>query len=260
MKYKIITLLLLVCFPAAATLYAQNKNEKRQNQATDTTKQQTVDLYKEFNENSFADVGPVKIKDSSLLKQHLIGFKVGYAISSVSFSQDFDHKSIKTPIHFGIYYTYYHSLWKSMPYFGFQTGLEYNEIGYTHVSGNDQNITEVKNIYRAIELPILSQFRVDFWKMRLMLNIGPYAYYIMSSNLEGGIPSTTNRLGAGIMGGGGIAFIFKPIELHIECNYKYALSHFYDPQIYSTEYWLYTHSNQLAIQVGVFYRLGKRGR
>ena len=39
-------------------------------------------------------------------------------------------------------------------------------------------------------------------------------------------------------------------------NYRYALSHFCDPKIYSEEYWTYTHANQLTFSLGVFFRLG----
>lgn len=249
---------------AATSLCAQNVTDKKK-----TTEEKTVDIYKEFDENSFADAAAVKIKDSTVISQHLIGFKAGYAMSNVNFSQDIDHKNFKTPVNFGIYYTYYHSLWRSMPYFGIHTGLEYSEIGYTKITeiasgGADgegsatgsTSVLEEKQVYKAVQLPLLSQFRIDFWKMRLLFNLGPYGYYITSTDLEGGIPSTTNRAGIGIMGGGGLAFVMKPVEFHVECNYRYAMSHFCDPEIYSTEHWLYTHVNQLTLSFGVFFRLG----
>ena len=224
-------------------------------QVQDTVKK--VDIYKEFDLNSFEDA-TIKIKDSSVLSQHLIGFKVGYGISNVSFSQDIDHKSFNTPKNFGVYYTYYHSLWKSMPYFGLQTGVEYNEIGYTHLYEVEKNVFEEHDqIYQTIQIPLLSQFRVDFWKMRIMVGVGPYGYYMLSTNLENGIPEKTNKFGLGIMGSGGIAFVLKPIEFHIDASYKYALSYFYDPTIYSEEAWTYSHSNQLIISFGVHFRLGR---
>lgn len=221
----------------------------------DTVKK--IDIYKEFELNSFADA-TVKIKDSSVISQHLIGVKGGYGMANVSFSQDIDHKSFKTPMNFGIYYTYYHSLWKSMPYFGLQTGVEYSELGYTHLYETSKDVFEERDqIYQSVQIPLLSQFRVDFWKMRIMVGIGPYGYYLLSTDLEGGIPETTNKIGVGIMGTGGVAFVVKPVEFHLEASYKYALSHFYNPQIYSSEAWTYTHSNQLIISLGLFFRLGR---
>ena len=230
----------------------------------DTTAKPEIDIYKEFSLTSFADEEPPKIIDSATLRQHLIGVKWGYSLSNVAFSQDIEHKAIGTTSNFGLYYTYYHSLWDKMPYFGFHTGIEYNEIGYNHIIEGDPEAgtadVENKYIYQAIELPLLSQFRVDFWKMRLMINIGPYGYYIFSTDMEGGIPETTNKLGIGLMGGLGIAFVFNPVEFHIEGNYKYTMSHFYDPEIYSAEYWVYTHSNQIMLSFGIFFRLGGAGK
>ena len=71
----------------------------------------------------------------------------------------------------------------------------------------------------------------------------------------GDVPSTTNKLGCGIVGNFVIAFKFKPIEIHFYVGYKYSWSHLLDPQIYSTDYWLYTHANQLKFSIGLFYNL-----
>ncbi len=251
--YRILTI--IICFIASGNILAQDVKEK------DKKEEKTIDLYKEFDPNSFSEVTK-DVKDSTKLSHHLIGIKAGFGISNVNFSQDIERKSIKSPKNVGIYYTYLHSLWDKMPYFGFQTGLEYSELGYTHITnikdeaGNIVSTQEDDQIYQAVEFPFLAQFRVDFWKMRVFANVGPYAYYILSTNLKDGIPETTNRAGAGIMGGGGIAYVMKPLEFHLECNYRYALSHLYDPKIYSDEYWIYTHSSQLIISFGIFYRLG----
>ncbi len=244
-----------VCLAASVCAFAQNTDDPKR----DTVR--TVDIYKEFSETSFEDA-TIKIKDSTVLSQHLIGIKGGYSIANVSFSQAFNHTGIKTPVNFGIYYTYYHSLWNSMPYFGFQAGAEYAEIGYNHITRDKEDIiiSEEQQIYQTVQLPLLSQFRIDFWKMRLLVNIGPYGYYILSTNLKEGIPATTNKLGVGIMGGGGLAFVFKPVEFHLECNYKYGMSHFCNPKIYSEEHWVYAHANQLVFSFGLFFRLGDGNR
>ncbi|MEG0517447.1 MAG: hypothetical protein RR555_01080 [Bacteroidales bacterium] len=249
MKNLKIIIPLLFSLLIGTSIQGQNTNSNKNKQQADM---------KEFDNTSFSDAQPVKIHDTTLLTQHLIGVKWGYAISNVGFSQQSENKSIKSPANFGVYYTYYHSLWKSMPYFGLHTGLEFTELGFTEVLGTDQAKTETEQRYKAISIPFMTQFRVDFWKMRLMLGVGAFGTYLLSTNLEGGIPSTTNKVGCGIIAGGGIAVKFNPIELHIECNYKYSLSHFLNPQIYSTEYWLYTHANQLQISLGVFYNLSTR--
>lgn len=254
MRNRTVMLIISLLF-ACPALRAQENTA-----GTDTTLNKAVDIYKEFSLTSFADEEPPKIIDSTTLRQHLIGIKWGYSLSNVAFSEDITHKPIGTPKNFGIYYTYYHSLWDKMPYFGFHTGIEYNEIGYKHIVEGDPDAgtatTETECLYQALEWPLLSQFRVDFWKMRLLINIGPYGYYILSTEMEGGIPQTTNRAGIGLMGGLGLAFVFNPVEFHIEGNYKYTMSHFYDPSIYSQEYWVYTHSNQIVLSFGLFFRLG----
>ena len=237
--------LALCIFAGSGSVWAQVKTEKN------------IDIYKEFDDNSFADAVK-KITDSTILYQHLVGIKGGYGIANLTFSQDIDHKALTTPINFGVYYTYLHSLWGYMPYFGFQTGLEYSEFGFNKLTLDENNavIAQSKQLYQSVQLPMLSQFRVDFWKMRVFLNVGPYGYYILSTNLEDGIPTTTNKAGVGIMGGGGVAIIMKPVELHFECNYKYGITNFSDPKMYSEEVWVYTHPTQLTFNIGLFFRLG----
>ena len=207
-----------------------------------------------FDDNSFKDAMPVVIKDSTILNMHIVGVKYGFGISNVSFSSDIDHKSIKAPFNVGIYYTYYHSLWGYMPYFGLHTGIEFTELGYTELVGKDPVTAEIAHKYKSIDIPIMSQFRVDFWRMRAMLGIGAYGSYITSYS-GGDIPSTTNKLGCGIVGSFGLGLKFNPIELHFDVGYKYSLSHLVKPTIYSEEYWLYTHANQLKFSIGIFYNL-----
>lgn len=223
--------------------------------------QNTEEELKEFELNSFADAAQ-KVKDSTNLRFHIIGVKWGYAMSSVAFSTDQAHKGIKSPKNFGVYYTYYHSLWESMPYFGFHTGIGFTELGYdkrfrtTPDGVKPEEYSSEKEIYSAIEIPLVAQFRYDFWKMRIMAGAGMYGTYILNYNLADDIPETTNKIGVGIIGTAGLAFVLKPIEIHFTFDYKYALNNFVNPQIYSSEYWTYTHSNQMVMSVGLYYRFG----
>jgi hypothetical protein len=253
--FSAILTVFICCVASSAFAQVNTGNNNTQN-----TETQQIDIYKEFSDNSFQNAVK-KVTDSTVLYQHLIGIKGGYGIANVSFSQDIDHKSFTTPVNFGIYYTYLHSLWGYMPYFGFQTGLEYSEIGFNEltVGEKEEIIAEEKQIYQSVQLPLLSQFRVDFWKMRLFLNIGPYGYYVLSTNLEGGIPTTTNKAGIGIMGGGGIALVLNPVELQFDCSYKYGITNFSDPKMYSDEVWVYTNATQLTFNLGLFFRLGSGG-
>ena len=93
---------------------------------------------KEFDLYSFKDAA-ISVKDSTVLYQHLVGVKFGYAMSNVKFSQSGNHKGITSTKNFGVYYTYFHSLLGNMPFFGLQIGLESTELGYTHVTEITEN-------------------------------------------------------------------------------------------------------------------------
>lgn len=218
--------------------------------------QEQEKLLKEFDLYSFKDAQK-KIKDSTVLYQHLIGVKWGYAMSNVSFSTSSEHKGITSVENYGVYYTYLHSLLGNMPYFGFQVGAAKSTYGYTHVTELSENeFLEEEQVYSVAELPLIALFRVDISKIRLMLGVGGFASYVYDTELPGGMPETTNDIGMGIIGQGGIAVNLNPIEIHLECSYKYGLTHFLDPKIYSEDHWLYTHSNQLMISAGIHFRLG----
>ena len=211
---------------------------------------------KEFDLYSFKDA-ETKIKDSSVLFIHMVGVKYGYAISNVRFVHTKIHKSIKSPVNAGIYYTYLHSLLGNMPYFGIQTGLALTQVGYTHVTGTADNIiSEEPQVYDAVELPLLSIFRADIDRIRLMLGIGGVLSYIYDTQLPDGIPSTTKKGNFGIMGQAGIAFKIKPFELHIEAGYKYGLTPFLDHKFYSEQQWIYTNPTQLFASAGLNVVLG----
>ncbi len=237
------------------TLYAQNEIESKEE----------VKGYinmKEFEDDSFKDAMPTVIKDSSILFQHLFGVKYGYSVNNIYFNQDIRTKAIYNPINFGVYYTYLHSLWSSMPYFGIQVGFEKSSIGTNVFYGEEDSEDEIKveYNYNTYTLPLTTQFRTDISIIRLMVNAGGYAYYISSEANGAEVPTTTNRYGYGLTGGGGIAVKFHPIEIHLECNYRYSLSNIFDNQIFSDTYWTFTHATQLQFSVGLFYNFTKKNK
>src|SRR5574344_1874806 len=120
-----IIIIMAIALPST-TIAQNNLKEKKENK--------TQDIYKEFDEHSFANASPTKVVDSSKISGHLIGVKYGYSLSNIYFNRQINHKGITVPVEFGLYYTYYHSLWKSMPYFGIQVGLKYSESGYKLVN------------------------------------------------------------------------------------------------------------------------------
>jgi hypothetical protein len=183
---------------------------------------------------------------SQTYNAHLIGIKGALNISGVAFAPPKDGSStVMTRKNYAISYIYYHNLWKSMPYFGFQAELYFQEQGY--------QLDENKVICETVEVPFISQFHIDFWKMRLLINAGGFAGYRKSKS--DGFAETDYRYDAGFIGGAGLAFVLKPFEFHIEGNYHYSLTYLYDPQKSSQINLSFTHPNQLLLSFGIYYQL-----
>ncbi|MEZ7885057.1 MAG: outer membrane beta-barrel protein [Bacteroidales bacterium] len=187
---------------------------------------------------------------------HMVGVRAAYNISGVDFTPPMEQMTIKTYKNYSLLYTYYHPLWKTMPYFGIQSGVSIQEQGY---------IKDNKELrMTAVEIPFVSQFHVDFWKMRVLLNAGGFAGYRVSKK----VTDVTNgslvtdkfdnfdqRGDFGFIGGGGLAFILKPFEIQIECNYQYSLSNLYHPKKYSEMDLQFTYPHQLLISAALFIHL-----
>lgn len=249
--YKIIAITFILISLVDTTVSAQN-----------VTEENSEAYLKEFDFDSFKDAD-TKIKDSTILYQHLIGVKYGYSMSGVTFSQSNKHKSFNSIENYGLYYTYMHPMLGRLPYFGIQIGLASTQLGYTHVEVIDENkeeTIETKQAYSAVEFPMLALFRADLKRLRFSIGAGGFGYYIYDTDIPGGIPTTTNKSGFGLIGQAGIAIKFLPFEFHIDANYKYGLTSFLDPKIYSSEMWVYTHPTQIQISGGLFFNFGGKYR
>ena len=204
--------------------------------------------------------------------QHMVGLRGGYALSGVHFKFYDTQKNIGTPINFSLLYTYYHSLWGINSIFGIQTGLNYAEQGFIQTFPNYPDY-QITTRYRVVEVPLISQFHIDFWKMRLLINIGAFAGYRLSATeeepqnrskpLENIIKKDyifdcyDRRADFGFIGGGGLAFRLKYFEIQLECNYQYSLSMLYHPRKESNLYYLYTFPHQLIFSTALFVPLSK---
>ena len=200
------------------------------------------------------------------LSGHLIGVKYGFANCNLSFDKKINQKGITSGKEIGIFYTYYHSLWNTMPYFGLSVGVQMAESGFKLVNDGyfppeDQpqdNLPEEEYRYRIIQIPVISQFRVEFWRMRAMLNLGCYGSYKISTVKEGKYSQNVNKPEVGVIGGGGLAFIFHPFELHLEANYHYAFSLYFKPDTFSERVWYLGHNSRLVFNLGLFFSLDKK--
>ncbi len=177
-------------------------------------------------------------------REHLIGIRAAYNISGMDTRPDINSSSIKTYNNYSLVYTFYHDLWDMIHNFGFQAGISRLEQGYFL---NEQTVR-----YEVITVPLVSQFHLDFWRMRLLLNAGGFGGYRLNKiDFDGteGFDQHDIRYDYGFIAGAGVAFIFKPFELHLEGNYQYSLSYYHKPQKYSNIDYLFTYPHQLLFSV-----------
>jgi len=198
--------------------------------------------------------------------QQMIGMRSGYNISGIDFQRNDTPKSISTLKNFSLLYTYYHPLWNGH-FFGLQTGVSYMEQGFSE-PGSHPELYDITR-YQVLTIPVVSQFHVDFWKMRLLLNIGAFGGYRLSAN-QSIYTATGEKIEKdyifdcydtkpdyGFIGGGGLAYRIKPFEIHFECNYQYSLSLLYNPRKYSNTSYIYVYPRQLIFSLSLFFQLSK---
>ena len=200
--------------------------------------------------------------------QHLIGLRSGYNVSGINFQRYDEPKSVTTYTNFSLLYTYYHPLWEVLDFFGLQTGISYTEQGFSMPNDYNEDLYDITR-YQVFTIPVTSQFHIDFWRMRLLLNIGAFGGYRFSAN-----EALYNRTGElikrdyifdcydtkpdfGFIGGGGLAFKVKPFEVQFECNYQYSLSMLYNPKKLSNTSYIYVYPKQLIFSVALFLQLSK---
>ena len=186
----------------------------------------------------------------------MLGVRGGYALNTVHFNPGRNQKDVPSWKNASLLYTYYHDLWGNLPYFGVQTGFTYTQQAY--------DTPDVKRVYEVLRVPLTSQFHIDFWKMRVLINLGCFAGYRMSATdfteeQPEGVPVTfdCNHIYAdyGFQGGLGFALVLKPFEFHIEANYLYSLSMIENYALYSNESYTYGYPGQLLFTFGLFIHL-----
>lgn len=192
------------------------------------------------------------------VKEHLLGIQGAYSLTGVSFNPDRKQETISTPKNLGLLYTYYHDLWGRIPIFGIQTGLAFCEGGYRSYGQTFR--------YQSVQLPLYSQFHLDFWNMRLLIDMGAYVGYRLGGTLTQANPedetamqttdlvftSYDNRWDYGFGGGGGLALKLKPIELQFQCKYEYSLGMLHNARKDSNQYYTYSHPHRLVFSLAVF--------
>ena len=64
-----------------------------------------------------------------------------------------------------------------------------------------------------------------------------------------------HRVDYGIIGGLGLAVVFKPFELHVEGNYKYSFASMYHTNKFSDIYWMYTYPQNIMLNASLHFHL-----
>ena len=217
-------------------------------------------------------------KKVSINDYSMIGLQYGAGLSQVMWNPKFKQEMIVMPINVGFTYTLYGKMFGYMPFFGFQVGVFYGKEGYQFKYNEDNDYTMTiqgadRAVYDIIEVPVLSHMHFDFWKMKIIANIGFYGGYRLKvqrfpfrgeflrpeyAATEHSFLETDRRWDYGIKGGLGFGLVFDPIEIHVTAMYKHSLSSLYDPDYYSQYYYRYAYPSNIIISAGVHFQLTKR--
>lgn len=261
---RIIIAILLVSIPILAS--AQKRSIKKA----------------ELSETSFTDTLTNEFLDSLNLRKKLelndyilVGVQYGAGMSRMMWNPTQKQESVFMPYNFGITFTKYGKMFGYMPYFGFQAGIFLGQEGYKFKHNEELDYTykiagAESAVIDVVEVPISFQFHLDFWKMKVMAQVGCYGGYRLGIERFDGetghvkdedrhsFLETDRRVDYGIKGGAGLGFVFDPVEFHIMLNYKHALSSLYEPDHYSQYYYRFAYPMNFVLSAGIHVQLTKR--
>ncbi len=279
-KWSLIFVLMAIC---SINLAAQEEEVEKPDK--------NAELMKAVSEVPGLTIDTTFVKKYKVINDYsMLGVQYGVNMATGMMNPTKDFKMNILPVDVGILYTRYCKMFGYMPYFGFQGGVFFTQQAWEFSTDEDTEMPtyNLLGAYKAkmnvIEVPIAAHMHVDFWKMKLIVNIGVYGGYRL--DIHRGYndvqckPSDERRQYAdsfhfnerrfvyGIQGTGGIGFIFDPIEIHITASYKYDLSYIYKPNISSRTfvegennsnyYYTWTNMNNIVVGVGVHYQLSRR--
>lgn len=214
-------------------------------------------------------------KKITLNDYSMIGIQYGAGLSQVIWNPSQKQDFVFIPYNFGVTFTKYGKMFGYMPYFGFQAGVFYTKEGYQFEYNEENKYTykiegAEKAVMDVVEVPILAHLHIDFWKMKILAEIGCYAGYRLkierfpgktgsvSPSVQYSFLETDNRFDYGIKGGVGLGLVFDPIEIHIKAHYKHSFSSLYEPDYYSDYYYRFAYPSNIIISAGVHFQLTKR--
>ncbi len=211
-------------------------------------------------------------RQSAINDYSMLGVQYGAGLSYVYWNPSVSQSMVCIPYNVGVMYTRYGKMFGYMPYFGIQVGVFYTKEAWKYkgdedytpyVTGTGESAAQMT----VIEVPVLAHLHVDFWKMKIIANVGFFGGYrldiqrsgpSLKEEFETSFADYNNRIDWGLKGGVGIGFVFDPIEIHIQGTYKHSFSSLYLPDYNSSEYYRYAYPANIIISVGLHVQLTKR--
>lgn len=224
---------------------------------------------------SFPDLylDTVNVKKTSFINDYsMIGIQGGAGLSEVLWNPSYNQKFRFSPYEVGIFYTRYGKMFGYMPYFGIQAGVVYGKQGYQFKADKETGwVTKLSGATGAafsyIDMPVMAHAHVDFWKMKLTINLGYFLGYRLTIDRYGDDVADDKRhcfepyeyrFDYGLRGGIGFGFVFDPIEIHIGATYKQSLRSLYKADYYSEYYYRYAYPMNIIISAGIHYQITRR--
>ena len=202
----------------------------------------------------------------------MVCFEYGGSINRMNFSLNYKQQSFIVPEYFGVSFMRYGKMFGYMPYFGYKIGLYYGHEGYMFKEDKETHQTATihgasKVVYDIVEMPFLTHMHYDLVHFKLMANVGLYGGYRVGIHRTGfrlpeeivnSFLDTDRRLDYGLQGGAGLAFVFSPVEIHLNATVRYSWATIYDPDYYSEYYYRFAYPFDVMVTAGICFQLGKR--
>lgn len=242
-------------------------NEKKHGKSRREIKRQTDTL--SF-DNLYLDT--VVVKKKILINDYtMIGVQYGAGVASAMYNPSREQRFVVSPYNFGIVYTRYGKMFNFMPYFGLQVGAFYNTDGYRFKidkETGEPNYLESgadKALITSYDGSMLAHMHFDFWKMKMILNLGYYVGYrtnvVRYRNgevINREFNDYDRKFDYGLKGGFGFGFVFDPIEFHLQATYKQSFNCLFNPDYDSPIYYRYAYPYSVIISAGIHVQLTKR--
>jgi len=271
------TLIIFLAILSALNLDGQSRRKQKEQTPINLELSITDTLTNEY-------LDTLQIRKSTTINDYtMIGVQYGAGLSQVIWNPSTEQDWVFIPYNFGVTYTRYGKMFGYMPYFGFQAGIFYGQEGYQFKYDEKNDFIyriegAEKALIKVVEVPVMAHMHIDFWKMKIMFNLGCYAGYRLSIERfqlfdkddysilneirfeasRYSFKDTDNRWDYGIKGGIGFGLIFDPIEIHIMAAYKHSLSSLYEPDHYSPYYYRFAYPSNIVVSAGVHFQLTKR--